>query len=480
VRLARAALGLAGTVVTPGVVDAQVVALLTEAIDALGGEDSALRVRLLGRLAMEYRYSPLRERRDAHSAAAVAIARRLDDQEELARALQARHFALLAPDTLDQRMDISLELSHLAERTGNREVLLQNIPWRVADLLDLGHVQAADRAIAETEQLAAELRQPLYAWYAAMFRAQRALMRGEMATGEQLATAAHALGQQVQPGASQIYFTAQLFIRRREQGRLPELAPRFLAILEQYPGMPIFRCWMALAHLQGGDGAAAALLSELCADRCAALPWDQLWLGAMAALTEVAVGVGDHLAAAELYQLLLPFAGRHVMVGIPISVGAAALYLGQLAAMCGDGAAAAQHYEHAIALNRRLGMGVFLARAQLAYATLLRGAGQDDRAEALLREAGAIVDAEELPVLAAQIAAASREPRMPTPLPHELSERELATLRLIARGQPTKAIARELAISVSTVERHITHLYAKIGARSRAEATAFAIQHQLL
>jgi DNA-binding NarL/FixJ family response regulator len=33
---------------------------------------------------------------------------------------------------------------------------------------------------------------------------------------------------------------------------------------------------------------------------------------------------------------------------------------------------------------------------------------------------------------------------------------------------------------VSTVERHITHLYTKIGARSRADATAFALRHQLL
>lgn len=480
-RLARAALGLAGIVVTPGVVDAQVVALLTEALDALGDDDSALRARLLGRLAMEYRYSPLRERRDAASAAAVAIARRLDDQAELALALQARHYALLAPDTLDRRMAISLELSQLAELSGNREVLLRSMPWRIADLLDLGHVQAADRAIAETAQLAAELRQPLYAWYAAMFQAQRALMRGEMAAGEELAEAAHALGRQVQPHASQVYYAAQLFLRRREQGRLPELVPQFTSILEQYPGMPIFRCWMALAHLQDGQSeAAAALLSELCADRCAALPWDQLWLGAITALAEVAIAVHNRAAAAVLYELLLPFAGRNVMVGIPISMGAAALYLGQLAAAGDDTAAAVRHYEHAIALNHRLGIRVFLARTQVAYAALVRSARRSDAVEALLREASALVDPQELPVLAAQLAnLAGESDSLPQTL-HGLSERELATLRLIARGQPTKAIARELAVSVSTIERHITHLYAKIGVRSRAEATAFAIRHHLL
>jgi hypothetical protein len=179
-RLAQAALGLAGTVVTPGIVDEQVVAFLSEALAALGDDDSVPRVRLLGRRAMEYHYSRLHEERDADSAAAVAIARRLGDPATLALALQARHYTLLAPDTLDQRMAISIELNHLADRTSNHELLLQSIPWRVADLLDLGHIHAADQALAEAAQLAADLRQPLYIWYVAMFRAQRALMGGDM------------------------------------------------------------------------------------------------------------------------------------------------------------------------------------------------------------------------------------------------------------------------------------------------------------
>src|SRR5262249_43188425 len=149
-----------------------------------------------------YRYSPFRERRDALSAEAVAVARRLNDPRALATALHARHYALLAPDTLDQRMAVTLEIGHLAEATGDRGLLRQSMPWRVADLLDLGHVHAADAAITEPAQIAADLRQPLYAWYAAMFRAQRVLMEGHLAEGERLAEAAHALGQQVQPRVS--------------------------------------------------------------------------------------------------------------------------------------------------------------------------------------------------------------------------------------------------------------------------------------
>jgi DNA-binding CsgD family transcriptional regulator len=53
-------------------------------------------------------------------------------------------------------------------------------------------------------------------------------------------------------------------------------------------------------------------------------------------------------------------------------------------------------------------------------------------------------------------------------------------LRLIAAGQSNKEIAAELYLSIHTVNRHITNLYAKIGARGRADATAWAIRHALI
>ena len=53
-------------------------------------------------------------------------------------------------------------------------------------------------------------------------------------------------------------------------------------------------------------------------------------------------------------------------------------------------------------------------------------------------------------------------------------------LALLASGSSNKDIAERLVISAFTVERHITNLYAKIGARGRADATAFALRHGLL
>ena len=53
-------------------------------------------------------------------------------------------------------------------------------------------------------------------------------------------------------------------------------------------------------------------------------------------------------------------------------------------------------------------------------------------------------------------------------------------LCLIAKGKSNREIAGELVLSVRTVERHITNIYAKMGARGRADATAYALSHNLL
>jgi DNA-binding NarL/FixJ family response regulator len=52
-------------------------------------------------------------------------------------------------------------------------------------------------------------------------------------------------------------------------------------------------------------------------------------------------------------------------------------------------------------------------------------------------------------------------------------------LRLIAAGRSNRAIAAALYLSPRTVERHVANIYLKIGAHSKAEATAYALCHGL-
>jgi DNA-binding CsgD family transcriptional regulator/pimeloyl-ACP methyl ester carboxylesterase len=61
-----------------------------------------------------------------------------------------------------------------------------------------------------------------------------------------------------------------------------------------------------------------------------------------------------------------------------------------------------------------------------------------------------------------------------------LSAREREVLVLIAGGNSNKQVAAALSVSVSTVNRHIANLYAKIGAHNRADATLWAVQEGLV
>jgi DNA-binding NarL/FixJ family response regulator len=63
--------------------------------------------------------------------------------------------------------------------------------------------------------------------------------------------------------------------------------------------------------------------------------------------------------------------------------------------------------------------------------------------------------------------------------PAHLTPAEVEVLRRLVRGLTTREIATELVVAVSTVDRHITHIYAKIGCRGRAAAAAFAVEHGL-
>jgi DNA-binding NarL/FixJ family response regulator len=64
-------------------------------------------------------------------------------------------------------------------------------------------------------------------------------------------------------------------------------------------------------------------------------------------------------------------------------------------------------------------------------------------------------------------------------LPDELTPREAEVLRLIAAGMSNAEIAAQLVISDATVKTHVNHLFAKTGARDRAQAVHYAYQHGL-
>ena len=60
---------------------------------------------------------------------------------------------------------------------------------------------------------------------------------------------------------------------------------------------------------------------------------------------------------------------------------------------------------------------------------------------------------------------------------HELSSRELEVVTLIASGLSNREIARELVIEVSTAQRHVANILAKLSLRSRTQVAMWAVMH---
>jgi DNA-binding NarL/FixJ family response regulator len=61
-----------------------------------------------------------------------------------------------------------------------------------------------------------------------------------------------------------------------------------------------------------------------------------------------------------------------------------------------------------------------------------------------------------------------------------LTAREMQVLRLVATGKTNRRIADQLAISEKTVARHVSNIFTKLDLSTRAAATAYAYQHDLM
>ncbi|HEY3019989.1 MAG TPA: protein kinase [Solirubrobacteraceae bacterium] len=391
-RLARAALGYGGPRGSFGVVDEELVGLLEEALAALGARDDAVRARLLARLAMELYFAGAGARRAALVDEALAIARRLGDPATLAYALNARYAALWGPENVEERLAIADEVVELARRARNDRLAREGRGRRIVALLEIGDVADAHAEIEVHARAAEELRQPYGRWQAAVWRAAEALLAGRFAEGESRAHEAFELGRRVRMTDAEHCFAIQSFIAAMELGRLAELQATVEQLATRYPETTRWRAGLAYLHTElGRRDEAAVAFEEVAARGFAAVERDNQWLVAMTDLADTCAFLGDARRAAELRDLLLPYAGRNVVIVEGWAcLGSADRPLGLLASTIGLWDEAQAHFEAALDLNARLGARPWLARTELAYARMLLGrrhAGDTERAQDVLRRA---------------------------------------------------------------------------------------------
>ena len=60
---------------------------------------------------------------------------------------------------------------------------------------------------------------------------------------------------------------------------------------------------------------------------------------------------------------------------------------------------------------------------------------------------------------------------------HELSEREIEIIELVAKGLTNQEIAESLTISKRTVDNHVSNVFTKTGAKNRVALLNWAMDH---
>jgi tetratricopeptide (TPR) repeat protein len=245
-----------------------------------------------------------------------------------------------------------------------------------------------------------KVRQPLYEWQAAVWRAMRALLAGRLEEAKALAERAFQTGGRAEAITAAQYYAAQLLSIRRAQGRLGELESGLRQIIERYPNRRAYHA--ALGVLLAETGRALEVpreLEPLVADGFAGITFDGDWLTTVVLLADAYAELHDVEPARRLYELLLPFESSNMVVALAAACeGAVARPLGRLAAVLGQTDDAIRHFEHALERNERLGAPVCLARTQLDYAQAI-----GDRAE-LIEAAARIADEHGLEALSRRAA----------------------------------------------------------------------------
>src|SRR5262245_60814 len=366
--MARAALGYQNARIPTGVVDPTEVRLLERAIDALGTDDSALRAQVVLGLGRSLIYSARPERARALADEALAIARRVGEPVALAAALWAKHFLMLGPGDLHERIAVLTESIELAERARAASIAFAGRTSLVHDLLELGDVVSAEREIDALARDPAHNRLPLRRWIVAVLRASLAISSGRVEEGARLSAQALELRRDGQDPAVLMTHCGQMFVARREIGALGESLEQSIATFaDSYPGMHSWPCTLAVAHAEAGrTEAARALVERLGGNAFTDVPRDVHFFPALAMLAEAVHLLGDAERAEQLYPLLLPHADRNVVASwwSPTYIGSVERFLGLLAATAGRPDDAARHFEAAERANAPLGLPSHLAHAK--------------------------------------------------------------------------------------------------------------------
>ena len=404
-RLARAALEH-GAALIYAKVDLDLVALLDEALEALGPEDSVLRARVMARLAAALQPAADPEGPIQIAREAIEMARRLGNREALLDTLRNGGSSMVDLGDLDERLVLDREHAALAEELGNPVEALRGNLRSIMDYLELGRLDDAFRAMRACERITEELNHPAYRWRPIALRVLRATWEGDFDEAERLSEEVRSLGEGGGDWNAGAVHAMQRVRLLQLRGDFEPQLPLLEKIARDWDDTEIGRTNARL--IVGAEHIAAGRVALGLRGYDAEASLGLLRMGdhtLQLSFVRVCLAAKDKALAELLYRRLLVSEDHLVTGGVLYMTldGPASWGLASLARFLGRVDEARDHYEHALAMSRRTGGRPVHALIACEYAALLSaGDTPEDRQRALALAEAAAKTAEELGMRAAK------------------------------------------------------------------------------
>ena len=441
------------------------------ALAGLPDGDSSFRAQLLAQQAIAHLFGADPDRVATTSRAALAMARRVGDDDALSIALRARQLARGDPAGHAERLVLGAEMLALGRRRADPESVFWGHLWRFDALAQAGRIDHGLAELDQAEPVATRLGRPVVRWHVLRSRVAVAIGQGRFREATRLI----GLERECAPGgltARAPYWSALLVARLTGDNRDVPADPLPADFVHPIAGIAEF-LHLAPWHLAFGREAEAAALHRAmpAIDSPRIPPFVRMPIDAVRA--EIAAALGDTAAAEAAYSALLPHADLHVVAGAGVSVtyGSAHLSLGLAAASLGRPDTAIDHFRAAVLANDQAGLPPFaaIARHELAAALHARG-GPGDLAEARQQVRRAAATAGQLGMAPLRGRATELAGTLATGSGGEpLTPRQLEIAALLAKGYSNRQIARELHIAERTAENHVRNIMAALGAANRVQ-----------
>lgn len=375
----------------------QRIALLEEALEAVGDRDSSLRARLLARYAIYGYYVRGEEaKRDAYAAQAVEIARRLDDPGLLGEALLASLGTFApTPDVASQQMPVIDQALRLGKQAGDLDVEMHARLWKMVALLEQADRAGWERERQEYDRIAQRTQMPILLWYATMFRSVKAMLDGHVEEASNLAQEALDFGNAAgRPDAFLLYggqFAARVVLEQ-DWSVIAPMADLYRALSAANPHFVAYRGAAAIVEaVVGNRDYAVAELRAICADDLAMVRRDRAFVTTIIGIAEGALFIDDAGSARVFFEHLRPYEDIFIIGGRGTApLGLVPATLGSLAVVLGNYDEAERFFDKALALANRMASPAYIAQVQARFGAGLiarRGPGDLERAKALLEAA---------------------------------------------------------------------------------------------